>query len=381
MLTSISPLGERARASRWWVTTTSYVVSSVVGGLALGLVASTLGSLLPASWRSSPLAYVVVAVALVTGLLLDLGVAGGRLPTWRRQVDQAWLGRYRGWVVGVGFGAQLGFGLVTIVTSATTYAVALLCCLRSPTVGLVIGGTFGLVRALPSAFMGRVVTREQLWRVLSGVERGAPAADLAARLALAAAAATLTVIAMQGNMMRRTGYGISVEVPVGWTSALVRRATSPTRLRPRPVRRGLARGRGARPAWPARRAHPPRAARVDPPAARGRGRLRLRRGRGARARGRLRRAHRVRLRPRRHRPVRAAGRAAARAVAVRHQPDAARDRRAQRQPALLQRRGPGVLPLHGAGQPLAADGAPCPGRPPSRPRSRSCRPPPCTVGG
>jgi hypothetical protein len=28
-------------------------------------------------------------------------------------------------------------------------------------------------------------------------------------------------------MMRRTGYGISVEVPVGWTSALVRRATSP----------------------------------------------------------------------------------------------------------------------------------------------------------
>ena len=103
-------------------------------------------------------------------------------------------------MVGVGFGAQLGFGLVTIVTSATTYAVALLCLLSgSPAVGLVVGGTFGLVRALPSAFMGRVVTREQLWRVLSGVERGAPAADLAARLALAAAAATLTVIAMRGT--------------------------------------------------------------------------------------------------------------------------------------------------------------------------------------
>ena len=200
MLTSISPLGERARASRWWLTTTAYVVSSVLGGLALGLVASALGSLLPASWRSSPAAYVVVAVALVAGLLLDLGVAGSRLPTWRRQVDQAWLGRYRGWVVGVGFGAQLGFGLVTIVTSATTYAVALLCVLSgSPAVGLVVGGTFGLVRALPSALMGRVVTREQLWRVLSGVERGAPAADLAARLALAAAAATLTVIAMRGT--------------------------------------------------------------------------------------------------------------------------------------------------------------------------------------
>src|SRR6478609_2749037 len=192
MLTSISPLGERARASRWWLTTVAYVVSSVLGGLALGLLAGLVGGLVPASWRSSPAAYLLVAVAL--------GVGGRRLPTWRRQVDQAWLGRYRGWVVGVGFGAQLGFGLVTIITSATTYAVALLCLLSgSPAVGLVVGGTFGLVRALPSAFMGRVVTREQLWRVLSGVERGAPAADLAARLALAAAAATLTVIAMRGT--------------------------------------------------------------------------------------------------------------------------------------------------------------------------------------
>ncbi|HET7823423.1 MAG TPA: hypothetical protein VFL10_18015 [Ornithinibacter sp.] len=200
MLTSISPLGERARASRWWLTTLAYVVSSVVGGLALGLLAALVGSLVPASWRSSPAAYLVVAVALVVGLLLDLGVGGRGLPSWRRQVDRGWLDRYRGWVVGVGFGAQLGFGLVTIITSATTYAVSLFCLLSGdPAVGLLVGGTFGLVRALPSAFMGRVVTREQLWRVLSGVERAAPAADLAARLALAAAAATLTVIAMRGT--------------------------------------------------------------------------------------------------------------------------------------------------------------------------------------
>jgi hypothetical protein len=199
MLTSISPLGERARASRWWLTTSAYVVSSVVGGLALGLLTALLGSLLPEAWRSSPVAYLVVAVALVVGLLLDLGVAGRRLPSWRRQVDQAWLGRYRGWVVGVGFGAQLGFGLVTIVTSATTYAVALLCLLSGdPAVGLLVGGTFGLVRALPSALMGRVVTREQLWRVLSSVEDGARAADLVARLSLAAAAVALTVIAVRG---------------------------------------------------------------------------------------------------------------------------------------------------------------------------------------
>ena len=114
--------------------------------------------------------------------------------------DQAFgLDRYRGWVVGVGFGSQLGFGLVTIVTSATTYAVALLCALSgSPTVGLLVGGTFGLVRALPSAFVGRVVTREQLWRLLARVELSAPTADVAARLALAAGAAALTLIALRG---------------------------------------------------------------------------------------------------------------------------------------------------------------------------------------
>ena len=199
MLTSISPLGERARASRWWLTTTAYVVSSLVGGLALGLVAALLGGLVPAPRRSSPAAYLLVAGALVGGLVLDLGVAGRHLPTWRRQVDRTWLDHYRGWVVGVGFGSQLGFGLVTIVTSATTYAVALLCALSgSPEVGLLVGGTFGLVRALPSALVVRVVTREQLWRLLAGIERAAPRADLVARLALTAAAATLTVIALGG---------------------------------------------------------------------------------------------------------------------------------------------------------------------------------------
>jgi hypothetical protein len=54
------------------------------------------------------------------------------------------------------------------------------------------------VRALPSALVVRVVTREQLWRLLAGIERAAPRADLVARLALTAAAATLTVIALGG---------------------------------------------------------------------------------------------------------------------------------------------------------------------------------------
>ena len=199
MLTSISPLGERARASRWWVTTTAYVISSTLGGVAVGALAALLGGLVPESVRASPAVLVLVAVALVVGLLLDVGVGGARLPSWRRQVDEAWLGRYRGWVVGTGFGAQLGVGVVTIVTSSTTYAVLLLAALSgSVPVGALLGGVFGLVRALPLVMMARVDTRERLWAVLRRVEHAAPNADRVARLALAVGAAALTAVALRG---------------------------------------------------------------------------------------------------------------------------------------------------------------------------------------
>lgn len=197
MLSSISPLGERARNSRWWLTTTAYLVGSLVGGLAVGGLAALLGSLVPASVRGSVWGLVVVAVLLLVGLALDLGVGGLRLPTWRRQVDVAWLDRYRGWVMGLGFGAQLGFGLVTIITSSTTYAVVLLAALSGDLrVGLLVGGVFGLARALPSAFMGRVRDRDALHRVFGLVERYARPADVMAMVALGGAATALLAAAI-----------------------------------------------------------------------------------------------------------------------------------------------------------------------------------------
>ena len=52
---------------------------------------------------------------------MELGVGGAHLPTNHRQVNERWLDDYRGWVYGIGYGFQLGMGVVTIVTSATTY--------------------------------------------------------------------------------------------------------------------------------------------------------------------------------------------------------------------------------------------------------------------
>src|SRR3954447_3018177 len=130
MLTSISPLGERARGNRWPVTAAVYVVASTVGGLLIGALLGAAGSLLDVS---ALVAAVLCAAAAVADLL-------HRLPTIHRQVDEDWLTRYRGWVYGAGYGVQLGLGVVTIVTSAATYAALGLCVLSgSVLTGAVIG--------------------------------------------------------------------------------------------------------------------------------------------------------------------------------------------------------------------------------------------------
>ena len=197
MLSSISPLGERARSSRWWVTTAAYLLGSAAGGLALGALASLLGALVPDGVLSSPWTLGTVAVLLLVGLGFDSQRGRLALPSWQRQVDEQWLTRYRGWVYGVGFGAQLGFGLVTIITSATTYAVVLLAALGGDLrVGLAIGVTFGVVRALPSLLMAGVSDRAALHTVFGRVERWAISARIVARVALGVAATALLAVAV-----------------------------------------------------------------------------------------------------------------------------------------------------------------------------------------
>jgi hypothetical protein len=151
MLASINPLGERARNQRWGVTYAFYVLGSVVGGAALGVISGAAGAAtnLFVQPGSGVIAALVLA-ACVAALALDLHVASLRAPTVRRQVNENWLGRYRGWVYGLGFGFQLGLGVVTVVTTASVYLVIVLALLtQSLWVGLVIGGAFGLARALP----------------------------------------------------------------------------------------------------------------------------------------------------------------------------------------------------------------------------------------
>jgi MFS family permease len=194
MLTSITPLGERGRASRWSVTVVAYLLGSVVGGLAVGLLAGAVGRVLPLENAAvASLAVVVLGMAGVFALLVELR----RLPappTLRRQVDEDWLHRYRGWVYGVGYGAQLGFGLVTIVTSTSLYVALLLALLTGSLLGgAVVGGVFGLVRALPVFALRHVHTASQLTAAARRTEGAAPLGRRVAAAAMAAVTAAATV--------------------------------------------------------------------------------------------------------------------------------------------------------------------------------------------
>jgi hypothetical protein len=151
MLGSINPLGERARGSRWGVTASWFAVASVAAGGLAGLLLGGLGSV-ALSGASAPTRLLAFVAVVLAGTALDLRVGGLRLPSIRRQVNEDWLGRYRGWVVGAGFGAQLGVGVATIVTTSAVYATLVAAALAgSVGGGLLVGVAFGAARAVSLA--------------------------------------------------------------------------------------------------------------------------------------------------------------------------------------------------------------------------------------
>lgn len=188
MLGSISPVGEASRAQRWWLTATAYTVASVAGGAAIGTALGATGAAI-ATIAPTPMGVrlLVLGVATAAAAMVDAGAFGLTLPTWHRQVDERWLSTYRGWVYGAGFGAQLGVGIATIVTSTVTYTAfgaALLS--TSWHSGLLIGAVFGVARSVPLLLMAPVRSAAHLHSVTRGVAEAQP---LAHRLTVAGQAA------------------------------------------------------------------------------------------------------------------------------------------------------------------------------------------------
>jgi len=163
MLTSITPLGERGRNSRWSVTVSAFVLGSSAAGALLGAGAGALGALLDDLSTSSSARLLVLVGAVLIGAALDLGLGGFRLPSVARQVNEDWMRSYRGWVYGVGFGVQLGLGVVTVVSTSAVYLTFLAAVLSgSLGLGALIGATFGFGRAAVLFAVAGVNTPDRL---------------------------------------------------------------------------------------------------------------------------------------------------------------------------------------------------------------------------
>lgn len=186
MLASITPLGERGRRSNWGITCCGHMLGSLLGGASVGTLAGLVGWLavdgVPARVRVA-----VLAAALAIGLVSELARAG--VPGPRRQVDKRWLDRYRGWVYGLGYGAQLGAGITTVVVSSAAYAVPLAAFLSArPATGGAIGAIAGALRGATVFATAGVATPERLVAFhdrMRITERPVRAAALLAQLSLA----------------------------------------------------------------------------------------------------------------------------------------------------------------------------------------------------
>lgn len=151
MLSSIHPFGERARQQRYGLTVVAYMLGTLAGGLVLGGGLAIVAIPVPSTILTTTMALAALLVSAVWDL------AGRKVPSLERQVDETWLSRYRGWVYGVGYGFQLGVGFATFVKSALTYGFAIAAVFSgSPTAALLVGAVFGLARGVSILSTARI---------------------------------------------------------------------------------------------------------------------------------------------------------------------------------------------------------------------------------
>jgi hypothetical protein len=158
MLSTITPVTERARGRRYRATVRWFVLGALAGGLCLGALIAALAVAVVAIGPSTTWTGACALGACLLVAASDLGVGGLRLPVHSRQVNERWLDEFRPWVYGAGFGWQLGTGLATYITTGAVYLLIVLGALSGrPLFALGLGTLFGLARGL-AILAGRGIT-------------------------------------------------------------------------------------------------------------------------------------------------------------------------------------------------------------------------------
>ncbi len=159
MLSTVTPVAERARGHRYGATATWFVVGATLGGATLAAGAALLAGLADAFDVSESAALTIAAVTAALATASDLRVLGFHLPLHTRQVNEEWLAKFRPWVYGAGFGGQIGVGFATYIMTGGIYLMVVLAALtRDPVVAFAVVTGFGFVRGLAVFLSARLDT-------------------------------------------------------------------------------------------------------------------------------------------------------------------------------------------------------------------------------
>lgn len=223
MLSTITPIGERARRYTYRGTATWFVLGAILGGATLGAVSALLAAGVGSLDLHPSTALAAGGAAALVGAASDAKLGGFRLPGHTRQVNEVWLDRYRSWVYGAGFGWQIGVGFATFIVTAAVYLLVVLAALTGePLTAFLVCTGFGFLRGLAVLLARTATTPERMqalhrwfdqlsapsWRatiaaqvVVGLVALGAVGAGPAIRGA-AVAAMVVAVLGVLGNSYR-----------------------------------------------------------------------------------------------------------------------------------------------------------------------------------
>ncbi len=197
MLSSIHPLGERGRRNNFATTAGAFVIGSLFGGALTGFVFGAAGEALdrvigPIGERQR-----LVVLLFVGVVALGFDLSGRSLPSIERQVNENWLGEFRGWVYGLGFGVQLGAGIATYITASVVllWLMAMLV-VGSVAAAVLIGATFGLIRGSSIVFARSITSPERLVALHRRLHQSVGRVRVLTRAALAALTVATAVVAV-----------------------------------------------------------------------------------------------------------------------------------------------------------------------------------------
>jgi len=145
----------------------------------------------------SVVAGVAIGSTLMVAALLEF--ARVPVPSSHRQVNERWIGAYRSWVYGGGFGLQLGTGFLTHVVTWAVPAVFLAeLLLANPGTGALVGAAFGGGRWLLLGAAGWIDRPSRLSRFTATLARWAAPASWAVPVVLLGLGSTVMLLGWGG---------------------------------------------------------------------------------------------------------------------------------------------------------------------------------------